>query len=87
MREPVRNQDRRNQPDPYATRNIEELNDDEIYAAIRYLEPDPRSASNQRVGSSGNAAARENDDSGTVICVCLYIAVLGCLAVFWLYLR
>jgi hypothetical protein len=60
---------------PEPDRNIEELNDDEIYAAIRYLEPDPRSAS------------KRSDDNGVVICACLYIAVLGCLVVFWLYLR
>ena len=69
---------------PEPDRNIEELNDDEIYAAIRYLEPDPRSALEQ---SDYSAATEENDDYSVVICVCLYIAVLGCLAVFWLYLR
>ena len=69
---------------PEPDRNIEELNDDEIYAVIRYLEPDPRSASNQ---SNDTATTRENADNGVVICVCLYIALLGCLAVFWLYLR
>jgi hypothetical protein len=69
---------------PEPGRNIEELNDDEIYAAIRYLEPDPRSASKL---SDDNATTKENDDNGVVICVCLYIAMLGCLAVFWLYFR
>jgi hypothetical protein len=69
---------------PEPDRNIEELNDDEIYAAIRYLESDARSASMQ---SDGTAATTENDDNGVVICVCLYIAVLGCIAVFWLYFR
>jgi|HubBroStandDraft_1064217.scaffolds.fasta_scaffold00561_18 hypothetical protein len=69
---------------PEPSRNIEELNDDEIYAAILYLEPDPVSASKQ---SGDTATTRENDDSGVVICVCLYIAVLACLAVFWLYIR
>jgi hypothetical protein len=69
---------------PEPDRNIEELNDDEIYAAIRYLEPGPRSASKQ---SDDTATTNENDDNGVVICVCLYIAVLACLAVFWLYLR
>jgi hypothetical protein len=70
--------------DPEPDRNIEELNDDEIYAAIRYLEPEPRSASKQ---SDDTSATKENGDKGGVICVCIYIAVLGCLAVFWLYLR
>jgi hypothetical protein len=71
---------------PEPNRNIQELNDDEIYAAIRYLEPDPGSASKQ---SDDTATTRDNDnyDHGVVICVCLYIAMLGCLAFFWLYLR
>jgi hypothetical protein len=69
---------------PEPDRNIEELNEDEIYAAIRYLEPDPRSASKQ---SDDIATTAENHDNSVVICICLYIAVLGCLAVFWLYLR
>jgi hypothetical protein len=68
---------------PDSDRNIEELNDDEIYAAIRYLESDPRSASKP----SNDTATTENDDNGVVICVALYIAVLGCLVVFWLYFR
>jgi hypothetical protein len=69
---------------PEPDRNLEELNDDDIYAAIRYLEPDPRSAREQ---SDDTAATQENDDNGVVICVSLYLAVLGCLAVFWLYLN
>jgi len=69
---------------PEPDRNIEELNDDEIYVAIRYLEPDPRSKSKQ---SDDTATTKENDGNGVVICVCLYIAVAGCLAAFWLYLR
>jgi hypothetical protein len=69
---------------PEPDRNIKELNDDEIYAAIRYLEPDSRSASKQ---SDDTAATKKNDDNGVVICVCLYIALLGCLAFFWLYFR
>ena len=69
---------------PEPDRNIQELNDDEIYAAIRYLEPDARSASKQ---SDDIATTKENDDNGAVICVFLYMAVLGCLAVLWLYLR
>ena len=69
---------------PEPDRNIEELNDEEIYAAIRYLEPDPRSVSTQSDDTA--ATTKGNDDNGAVICVCLYIAVLACLAVFWLYL-
>jgi hypothetical protein len=69
---------------PERDRNIEELNDDEIYAAIRYLEPDLRNASKQ---SDDSATTKGNDYNGVVICVGLYIAVLACLAVFWLYLR
>jgi hypothetical protein len=69
---------------PEPSRNIGELNDDEIYAAIRYLDVDPRSASTR---SDDTGTSKENDDNGVVICVGLYIAVLGCLAVFWLYLK
>ena len=69
---------------PERDRNIEELNDDEIYAAIRYLEPDLRNASKQ---SDDSATTKGNGYNGVVICVGLYIAVLACLVVFWLYLR
>ena len=61
-------------------RNIEDLTDGAIYDAIRYLESDPTNA--KEMG--------EDDlerDNGVVICVCLYIAVLGCLAFVWLYWR
>lgn len=57
-------------------RNIEDLTDTEIYDAIRYLEPDPK-------------RAREMDgddrdkDNGVVICICLYSALLLCLAFVW----
>jgi hypothetical protein len=58
-------------------RNIEDLTDAEIYAAIRYLEPAEASTDEQ------------NDRNAVVICVCLYlyIALLGCLAFVWLYWR
>jgi hypothetical protein len=69
---------------PEPGRNVGELNDEEIYAAIRYLEPDPKSASKQ---NDDTAASKENNDNGVMICVGLYIAVLGCLAVLWLYWR
>jgi hypothetical protein len=39
--------------------NVEDLTDPEIYDAIRYLEPNSRSGT------------QENDDSGVVICVSL----------------
>ena len=69
---------------PDSNRNIEELNDHEIYSAIRYLEPDSRGASKKRGDTS---TTRESDDNGVVISVCLCIALLGCIAIFWLYLR
>jgi len=69
---------------PEPDRNIEELTDDEIYAAIRYLEAAPTSASEQ---SDDAAASAVHDDHGVVICACLYIAVLGCLAAFWVYMK
>jgi hypothetical protein len=56
-------------------RNIEYVTDAEIYAAIRYLEPAETSVDEQ------------NDNNSVVICVCLYIALLGCLAFIWLYCR
>ena len=70
--------------DPEPDRNIEGLTDDEIYSSIRYLEPDPYNSCKQ---SDDRAAYRENNDNGVVICVCLYIAMLGSLAIWWFYLR
>jgi hypothetical protein len=61
-------------------RNIEDMTNTEIYDAIRYLEPDPRSA------GEVDGDDREKDN-GVVICVFLYIALLGCLAFVWLYWR
>lgn len=46
----------RTNPEP--DRNIEELNDDEIYAAIRYLESDPGSANKQ---SDDTTSTQENE--------------------------
>jgi hypothetical protein len=58
-------------------RNIEDLTDTEIHDAILYLEPDPTSA--REMGED------DREDNGVVICVCLYIALLGCFAFAWLY--
>jgi hypothetical protein len=69
--------------DPEPRRNIEELTDDEIYAAIRYLEAAPTSASKQ---SDDTSASEVHDDHGIVICLCLCVVVLGCLAISWLYM-
>jgi hypothetical protein len=60
-------------------RNIEDLTETEIYDLIRYLEPNPQSA-NEMDGD-------RDKDNGVVICVCLYVALLGCLAFVWLYWR
>ena len=60
-------------------RNIEDLTDTEIYDLIRYLEPNPQSA----IEMDGD----RDKDNGVVICVCLYIALLGCLAFVWLFWR
>jgi len=58
--------------------NIHGLTDIEIYDAIRYLEPNPT-----------HADERHEDDvdegNGVVICVCLYIAMLACLAFLWIH--
>jgi hypothetical protein len=56
-------------------RNIEDLTGAEIYAAIRYLEP------------AETSTDERNDNNGVVISVCLYIALLWCLAFVWLYWR
>jgi hypothetical protein len=63
--------------------NIEDLTDTEIYAAIRYLEPDPSSANEQ----NDDDPTTQNFDNGVVICVCLYIAVIVCLAFLWFHSR
>jgi hypothetical protein len=60
-------------------RNIEDLTDTEIYSLIRYLEPNPLSAN--------EIDGHRDKDNGVVICVCLYIALLGCLAFVWLFWR
>jgi hypothetical protein len=59
--------------------NIEDLTDAEIYATIRYLEPDPSSANEQK----DDSPTPQKFDNSVVICVCLYIAVLSCLAFLW----
>ena len=61
-------------------RNIEDLTDTEMHDAIRYLEPAPKNA------KETDEDGREKDN-GVVICVFLYIALLGCLAFVWLYRR
>lgn len=58
--------------------NIDGLTDTEIHAAIRYLGPDPRNEHEQDTDD-------DNQDNGVVICVCLYVALLVCLVVFWCY--
>ena len=60
--------------------NVDDLTDTEIYAAIRYLEADRRTEDKQ----NANDQDKDNDD---VICVCLYILLLGCLAFVWFYWR
>jgi hypothetical protein len=61
-------------------RNIEDLTDTEIYDAIRYLEPDPKSA-NEMDGDN------RDKDTGVVICAFLCVALLACLAFMWFYWR
>jgi hypothetical protein len=60
--------------------NIDGLTDTEIYAAIRYLDADRRTEDKQ-------GANDQDKDNGVVICVCLYILLLGCLAFVWFYWR
>jgi hypothetical protein len=56
--------------------NSDALTDTEIYAAIHYLEPDPRNAPEQDPND-------QDQDIGVVICVCLYrnVGLLGLLVV------
>ena len=58
--------------------NIDDLTDSEIYSAIRYLEP-------QATNADERHAEDRDKDNGVMICVGLYIALLVCLAFFWLY--
>ena len=60
--------------------NIDALIDTDIYAAIHYLEPDPRNAPEQDPND-------QDQDIGVVICVCLYIAMSVSLAFLWFYWR
>jgi hypothetical protein len=60
-------------------RNIEEVDGAEINAAIHYLDPD--------LDPDLRSAEAQKNDNSVVVCVCLYIAVLGCLAFMWLYWR
>jgi hypothetical protein len=62
--------------------NIEDVTDAEIYAAIRYLELDTSSANEQK---DDTPTTERTVDQGVVICVCLYIALLFCLAFLWFY--
>jgi len=55
--------------------NIEDLTEPEICEAIRYLEP------------NSTSGTEEADDSCVVICVSLLILLLGCLGVMLLYWR
>jgi hypothetical protein len=61
-------------------RNIEDLTHPEIYDAIRYLEPDPKSAKEMD-------AHDRDTDNGVVICAVLYGVLLVCLAFVWFYWR
>jgi hypothetical protein len=61
--------------------NIEDLTDTEIHAAIRYLEPDTSCANEQK----DDIPTTQTFDKGVVICACIYIAVLVCLAFLWFY--
>ena len=46
--------------------NLDDLTDIEIYAAIRYLEPDPTNAGERHAGN-------QDRSNRVVICVCLYL--------------
>ena len=61
-------------------RNIEDLTDTEMYDAIRYLEPNPKSAN--EIDRDG-----QDKDKSAVICVFLYVALSVCMALAWFYFR
>jgi hypothetical protein len=61
-------------------RNIEDLSDAEIYDAIRYLEPGPKSV-NEMDGDD------QDKDNAVAISVFLYVGLLVCLAFMWFYWR
>ena len=69
---------RNHEPD----RNVEDLTDAEIYDAIRYLEPDPRSAHGQ---NDDFATTDHNDDNRVVICIVLYVTLLVCMTFVGFY--
>ena len=60
--------------------NTDDITDAEIYAAIHYLEPESGKGAEQNSDGQGR-------DNGVVICVCLYIAIFGCLAFLLIYSR
>lgn len=53
--------------------NIEDLTNAEIYDAIRNLEPDPM------------CRKQQDDGAAFVICVSLFILLLGCIGFIWFY--
>jgi hypothetical protein len=53
--------------------NIEDLTDAEVYDSIRDLEPDPMWRKQQ------------DDNVAFVICVSLFILLLGCIGFIWFY--
>ena len=63
--------------------NIEDLTDPDIYDAIRYLDPLPRSANEQYSRSED----QQNYDNGVAMCVGFIILLFGCLAFMLLYWR
>jgi hypothetical protein len=56
--------------------NLEDLTDAEIYAAIRYLDPDPIPETNGK-----------NNSIPFVVCVSLLVLLLGCVGFIWICFR
>jgi hypothetical protein len=79
--------------------NVEQITDEEIYAAIRYLDPGPGSANKQleqltdtemyaaiRYLDPDRGSVKEHDHfAAIVICVGLVLLVLLCLEFVWFY--
>jgi len=60
--------------------NIEDLTHAEIYAAIRYLEPEPRSTTK---GQNDATDKKQNDIAALVISVTFVILMLGLWVLFF----
>lgn len=64
---------------------LTQLTDREIYALIRYLDPNPESE--KEATNQVNVIEQDCDSAIYVTCVGLLIFLLGCIGFLWLYYR